>query len=244
MKNRLFILLALLFTVVMQEVWAQPVTQEDAKQIAAQFLKSRYARQSSRRKAPAQHELTTDVVFNATDSEGQPYLYAVSTTRQDGFVLVSGDERFVDVLGYSERNGFDEQKMPENMRVFLQGYIDEMKYLQSIDYQPKAGARRAAAVTKIDISPLMTTQWDQHSPYNNLCPMDGGQRSLTGCVATAMAQVVNYHMQHDQGPTALTADIPGYTTRSKQIDVPTIVASTAPFPTKDKLKDTYNKWDN
>ncbi len=242
MKRKLYLFLALLLMMV-QEVWAQPVTQENAKQIAAQFLKSQYARQSNRRKAPTQRELTTDVVFNSTDSEGQPYIYAVSTTQQDGFVLVSGDERFVDVLGYSERNGFDEQNMPENMRAFLQGYIEEMKYLQSIDYQPKAGARRAAAVAKTDISPLMTTQWNQRAPYNDLCPMDNGKRSVTGCVATSMAQVVNYHIQHEQGPTALKADIPGYTTYSKGIEVSSI-ASTAPFPTKELLKDTYITEDN
>ena len=242
MKNRLFILLALLFTLVVQEAWAQPVTQEDAKQIAAQFLKNRYARQNAKRKAPAQIELTTDVVFNATDSEGRPYLYVVSNTQQDGFVLVSGDERFADVLGYSERYRFDEQNMPENMRALLQGYIDEMKYLQSIDYQPKAGARRAAA-DKSDISPLVTTKWDQDSPYNDLCPMNGDEHFVTGCVATAMAQVVNYHIQHNDWPTALIADIPGYTTRTLQFSVPSI-ASTAPFPTKDLLKDTYETEDN
>ena len=242
MKNRLFIVLALLFTLVVQEAWTQPVTQEDAKQIAAQFLKSRYARHSTKRKAPAQTELTTDVVFNATDSEGQPYLYAVSTPQRDGFVLVSGDERFVDVLGYSERYSFDEQKLPENMRAFLQGYIDEMKYLQSVDYQPKAGARRAA-VAKSDISPLVTTKWNQEAPYNDQCPLDDDIRSVTGCVATAMAQVVNYYIQHNNWPTALMVDIPGYTTLTKQLSVPSI-ASTAPFPTKDLLKDTYNTDDN
>ena len=242
MKNRLFIVLALLFTLVVQEAWTQPVTQEDAKQIAAQFLKSRYARHSTKRKAPAQTELTTDVVFNATDSEGQPYLYAVSTPQHDGFVLVSGDERFVDVLGYSERYSFDEQKLPENMRAFLQGYIDEMKYLQSVDYQPKAGARRAA-VAKSDISPLVTTKWNQEAPYNDQCPLDDDIRSVTGCVATAMAQVVNYYIQHNNWPTALMMDIPGYTTLTKQLSVPSI-ASTAPFPTKDLLKDTYNAEDN
>ena len=84
-------------TIMVQKTWAQPVTQEDAKQIAAQFLKRQYERKSTRRKAPSQTELTTDVLFNATDAEGQPYLYVVSTTRQDGFVLVSGDERFADV---------------------------------------------------------------------------------------------------------------------------------------------------
>ncbi|MBO4841722.1 MAG: C10 family peptidase [Bacteroidaceae bacterium] len=244
MKNRLLFILTLLFTLVVQETEAQPVTQEDAKQIAAQFLKRQYARQSTRRKAPSQSELTTDVVFNATDTEGQPYLYAVSTTRQDGYVLVSGDERFATVLGYGDKHGFDEERMPENMREFLQDYIDEMKHLQSIDYQPKAGVKRANAVAKTDVSPLMTTQWNQRAPYNDLCPMDNGNRSATGCVATSMAQVVNYYIQKDNKPTALIADIPGYTTSSRKIEVPTIVASTAPFPAKDLLKDTYNTGDN
>jgi uncharacterized repeat protein (TIGR02543 family) len=244
MKNRLLFLLALLLTIMVQKTWAQPVTQEDAKQIAAQFLKRQYERKSTRRKAPSQTELTTDVLFNATDAEGQPYLYVVSTTRQDGFVLVSGDERFADVLGYSDKHGFSEQDMPENMRVFLQGYIDEMKHLQSVDYQPKAVVRRAAAVAKTDISPLMTTQWNQRAPFNDLCPMDNDKRSVTGCVATAMAQVINYHIQHEQGPTALKADIPGYTTKAKNIEVPSIVAATAPFPTKELLKDTYITEDN
>ena len=74
MKNRLLFLLALLLTIMVQKTWAQPVTQEDAKQIAAQFLKRQYERKSTRRKAPSQTELTTDVLFNATDAEGQPYL--------------------------------------------------------------------------------------------------------------------------------------------------------------------------
>ena len=243
MKNRLLSILFLLFAIMVQEAGAQPVTQEDAKQIAAQFLKRQYERKSTRRQAPSQTELKTDVVFNATDTEGQPYLYVVSTTQQDGFVLVSGDERFADVLGYSDKHGFSEQDMPENMRSFLQGYIDEMKHLQSVDYQPKAVVRRANAIARTDISPLVTTQWSQRAPYNDLCPMENGEHSATGCVATSMAQVVNYHIQHDHGPTALKADIPGYKTLTKQINVPSIVAATAPFPTKDLLKNTYREGD-
>ena len=117
--------------------WAQPVSTEQAKQIASQFLLASGVASGGQRRAAAQNALSAAVVFNATDSAGQPYLYAVSAP-QNGFVLVSGDERFADVLGYSTTGSFDEQSMPDNMRAFLQGYIDEMRYLDSIGYQPSA----------------------------------------------------------------------------------------------------------
>ena len=214
--------------------WAQNVTPEQAKQIAAQFLQGKRTDKSSKR-APGQNELKTAVVFNAKDTSGQPYLYAVTDTRQSGFVLVSGDERFNAVLGYSDVSNFDEQNMPDNMRVFLQGYIDEMKYLESINYQPtKAAPRRSMS----NVGVLMTTTWNQRAPYNNQCPLDNNQRSATGCVATAMAQVVNYHIQNDHGPAATIAEIPGYTIPNTTITVNAIPSGTA-IPSKDLLRNSY-----
>ena len=233
MRTRLFSILFLLLTAVMG-TWAQNVTPEQAKQIAAQFLQGKRTDKSSKR-APGQNELKTAVVFNAKDMAGQPYLYAVSATLQDGFVLVSGDERFKAVLGYSDVSNFDEQNMPDNMRVFLQGYIDEMKYLESINYQPtKAAPRRSMS----NVGVLMTTTWNQRAPYNNQCPLDNSQRSATGCVATAMAQVVNYHIQNDHGPAATIAEIPEYTIPNTTITVSAIPSGTA-IPSKDLLLNSY-----
>ena len=234
MRTRLFSILFLLLTAVMG-TWAQHVTPEQAKEKASQFLKANYARTGGKRSAPAASALKTAVVFDAKDMAGQPYLYAVSATLQDGFVLVSGDERFKAVLGYSDVSNFDEQNMPDNMRVFLQGYIDEMKYLESINYQPtKAAPRRSMS----NVGVLMTTTWNQRAPYNNQCPLDNSQRSATGCVATAMAQVVNYHIQNDHGPASTIAEIPGYTIPNTTITVSAIPSGTA-IPSKDLLLNSY-----
>lgn len=234
MRTRLFSILFLLLIAVMG-TWAQHVTPEQAKEKASQFLKANYARTGGKRSAPAASALKTAVVFDAKDMAGQPYLYAVSATLQDGFVLVSGDERFKAVLGYSDVSNFDEQNMPDNMRVFLQGYIDEMKYLESINYQPtKAAPRRSMS----NVGVLMTTTWNQRAPYNNQCPLDNSQRSATGCVATAMAQVVNYHIQNDHGPAATIAEIPGYTIPNTNITVSAIPSGTA-IPSKDLLLNSY-----
>ena len=232
-KRFTFFFVFLLFLV--QGIWAQHVSPEQAKEIASKFLKGQSTKQGGRRNAPSANMLKTAVVFNAKDTSGQPYLYAVTDTRQSGFVLVSGDERFNAVLGYSDDGTFDEQNMPDNMRVFLQGYIDEMKYLESINYQPtKAAPRRSMS----NVGVLMTTTWNQRAPYNNQCPLDNSQRSATGCVATAMAQVVNYHIQNDNGPAATIAEIPGYTIPNTTITVSAIPSGTA-IPSKDLLLNSY-----
>ena len=232
-KRFTFFFVFLLFLV--QGIWAQHVSPEQAKEIASKFLKGQSTKQGGRRNAPSANMLKTAVVFNAKDMAGQPYLYAVSATLQDGFVLVSGDERFKAVLGYSDVSNFDEQNMPDNMRVFLQGYIDEMKYLESINYQPtKAAPRRSMS----NVGVLMTTTWNQRAPYNNQCPLDNSQRSATGCVATAMAQVVNYHIQNDHGPAATIAEIPGYTIPNTNITVSAIPSGTA-IPSKSLLLNSY-----
>ena len=232
-KRFTFFFVFLLFLV--QGIWAQHVSPEQAKEIASKFLKGQSTKQGGRRNAPSANMLKTVVVFNAKDTSGQPYLYAVTDTRQSGFVLVSGDERFKAVLGYSDVSNFDEQNMPDNMRVFLQGYIDEMKYLESINYQPtKAAPRRSMS----NVGVLMTTTWNQRAPYNNQCPLDNSQRSATGCVATAMAQVVNYHIQNDHGPAATIAEIPEYTIPNTTITVSAIPSGTA-IPSKDLLLNSY-----
>lgn len=57
----------------------------------------------------------------------------------------------------------------------------------------QADSRRAASDVKPEIKVMLSSLWTQGSPYNDLCPLDGTNRALTGCVATAIAQVLNYH---------------------------------------------------
>ena len=202
------------------------VTPARAKELAAQYIPQK---QVSRMEAA--------VVFDAKDKAGQPYLYAVNMPEQGGYVLVSGDDRFAKVLGYSQNGLFNEQEMPENKRAWLQGYIEEMKYLESIHYQPTL---RSTSSVKAPIEPLIETIWGQSTPYNNLCPLDNGSRSKTGCVATAMAQLINYHIQHYDAPDSTIAYIEGYYTKDLQLKVDSIPAGTQ-IPDKSLLLNNYRK---
>ena len=229
-KHLLTCILAALFVCGATSLSAKPRTTEQVQQLAAQYLSSKHIK----RALPGQSESKTTAVFNALDKDAQPYLYAVS--EQNSFVLVSGDDRFAPVLGYSDSGNFNEQNMPENMRAWLQGYIDEMNYLNSINYQPTL---RRATAARTAISPMVTTKWNQGDPFNLLCPIDkSSQRSVTGCAATAMAQVVNYHIQNHNAPTAIKEAIEAYTTSSQQLSVSGVAAGTA-LPNKTLLLDTY-----
>lgn len=205
MKNRSQFVLAriamLLLTVFMSlTAWAENITAEQALQQAQSFLKSHKAA-NGRRNAPAvapQMKLAGQVsglyVFNATDG---------------GFVIVSNDDRTVPVLGYSDSGSFDPSTMPDNMRAWLQGYADEIKWMDDHNIQPvqQASARRESATVKRTVSPMISTLWNQDTPYNNLVPeYKPGELSATGCVATAMAQIMKYH----EWPKDETPVIPHY----------------------------------
>lgn len=205
MKNRSQFVLAriamLLLTVFMSlTAWAENITAEQALQQAQSFLKSHKAA-NGRRNAPAaapQMKLAGQVsglyVFNATDG---------------GFVIVSNDDRTVPVLGYSDSGSFDPSTMPDNMRAWLQGYADEIKWMDDHNIQPvqQASARRESATVKRTVSPMISTLWNQDTPYNNLVPeYEQGKLSATGCVATAMAQIMKYH----KWPKDETPVIPHY----------------------------------
>ena len=223
MKNRSQFVLAriamLLLTVFMSlTAWAENITAEQALQQAQSFLKSHKAA-NGRRNAPAaapQMKLAGQVsglyVFNATDG---------------GFVIVSNDDRTVPVLGYSDSGSFDPSTMPDNMRAWLQGYADEIAWLQQhrsmVKTAPSMTPSQKTPAVKEDIGALVSTRWNQGAPYNNLVPeYQSGVKSATGCVATAMAQVMYYH----KWPTAETASIPSYTWASKGTTLSGLSATT------------------
>ena len=136
---------------------------------------------------------------DVSSAAGVNNFYIFNNINGSGFVLISGDDCAIPVLGYSDANNFETGNMPANLRSWLGHYdrtignavADNAVATPEIAQQwanleagllPVAGTRDA-------ISPLTSTQWDQDAPFNNQCP--GG--SYTGCAATAMAQVMKYH---------------------------------------------------
>ena len=197
MKRRVTLILCLIITATMM---AGPVSLEQAQQQAQQFLSQHSARHTAGLRLAKQQPKVEQVLSSAADA--CYYVFNVGTDQ--GFVIVSGDDRSPAILGYADNGTFSDQDMPDNMRAWLQGYEDQMRWMDEHDYHLASAPRKT---TRATILPLITTTWDQGDPYNRLCPsFFTGNRSVTGCVATAMAQVMYYH----RWPQTSTANIPAY----------------------------------
>lgn len=138
-----------------------------------------------------------------------PVLY-VFEAEEGGYLVVSADDVAVPLLGYSSDEKFDAENMPENMRWWLSQYQTEIEHAVKNGIEAFDG--RSTRAERDAIAPLLTTRWNQSAPYNNLCPTDENMNlCVTGCVATSMAQVVNYH----EWPTKLKDQVFDYKWRSQ-----------------------------
>lgn len=110
-----------------------------------------------------------------------------------GFVIVAGEDRATPVLGYSDQGRIDFNNLPAPLQDLLAGYKREIEFLQTYkgnDLVP-APANATFAATS-GVGPLIKTTWGQEMPYYLQCPVYQGEYCVVGCVATAMAQVMNY----------------------------------------------------
>lgn len=161
--------------------------------------------------------------------------YVFANGEDKGFTIVSGDDRMPEVVGYSAQGTYDPDHLPANYVGFMKAYQETVEALLKGDAQVSGGlaeARqwRAERANSAAVAPLLGgIKWNQGTPYNNMCPLyEGTNRSVTGCVATAMAQVMMYY----QYPKKLKSTIESYTTKAYGINIPAIYSGA-----------TYD-WDN
>ena len=186
---------------------ADKVTEQQALQKAQQFMKGKNLTVSYSRSFARSNNPKDDQAF-----------YIFNAENNGGFVIVSGDDHTPAILGFSDSGEFRTENMPDNVRYWLEGYATQINSLQQGKSYARASRTRGALPA---IEPLIKTQWNQYEPYNRMCPMDGADRSITGCVAACAAQILYYYQWPDSSPS-----LPAYTTSKKNIDVPELPATT------------------
>ena len=116
--------------------------------------------------------------------DGADEVFYLCNRPRSGFVLVSADVQMPEVLGFSD-HAYDSGKgLPPGLLDVMSGYA----FMTSSE-----GVSRAVTSLQSDISPMLQTEWGQNDPYNRMCPRDGSYRTQTGCVATAVAQVMKFY---------------------------------------------------
>ena len=192
-------------------IWAR--TPEQAACVASEFLSSKNT-PAIRRMQQAEKAATVtapvEIAYTQMQVDNEPAVYVFNG--EDGFVLVSAEDDARAILGYSDHGRFDATDMPENMQFWLQMYADELASKPTFSLKGRVQRRTAAhaQATYPTISPILgEVEWGQDEPYNNLCPTVGGERSVTGCVATAISQIMYAHKYPAKGIGSKT-----YTTES------------------------------
>lgn len=170
---------------------AERISEKQAAAAASRFVQNTT---SKYRKAPA--KVVARAVY-APKAMDETLYYVFNNADNAGFTIVSGDDALPQVLGYTTTGSFDAENIPDNMQWWLDGYKHEIEYF----YRTGKGARVIVKEDNFEpIEHLMTSTWNQDSPYNNLCPKDeSGATTYTGCVATAMAQVIRYMQWPERG---------------------------------------------
>ncbi|MDE5807256.1 MAG: C10 family peptidase, partial [Muribaculaceae bacterium] len=161
------------------------ISLSEAQALATEFVRSRTGDQSG--------SLTLKPVFMA-GTENEPLYYVFNIGDNTGFVMVSGDDTTTPVLGYSFKNGYPVNNMPDAMKWMLAGLEREIKAAPSIQRPQVASdlrksARQAAERAAEGEKLLETPTWSQEAPFNKMIP---GQ-PLVGCVGTAMSTIMKFY---------------------------------------------------
>jgi hypothetical protein len=215
-RSAWLLLLALLGTV--RPALGAAVDEDMARTVAQRFLAAHAGSFVSIQ--PGDLQLAYSMVDTAVGQQGTVVYFRVFNAVPHGFVIVAGDDLVTPVLGYSTEGSFPSGTLPRNVAKWLEGYQHEIRAALDAggpaDHEvsgmwqrwttAEAGNDRGGGA----VGPLLQTLWDQSPNVNAQCP--GG--SVTGCVATAMAQVMKYHDHPVNGEGFHSYNAPNYGTLS------------------------------
>ena len=209
-------LLSLILLIVCFSMFGKQVDENRAKTVGLNFLQNKT--NSSLLKKAANLQLAYKVTAKLGDALTEQTMFYVFNVDSIGFVIVSGDDTVIPILGYSDQGNFHSDNMPPAFQKWLEGYKNEIIYVVSHDIKATDEIDKLwslknnnpnARLSSNAVAPLIQTHWNQGNvnlnyqetspPYNSdyynyYCPYDAtaGKNAVTGCVATAMAQVMKF----------------------------------------------------
>jgi hypothetical protein len=170
-----------------------------------------------------------------------------------GYVVVSASRRLPPVPAYSLTYDFGTHTVQNPLYWLLQTDLaNRLEYFKlhpdASDYQYAWDSLESSGHGGFEQWPAtgngwLKTNWTQYGPYNNFCPIDPvtQQRSLAGCPAVAMAQIVNYHQTTNNLQFDDTDDYyHSYAGRNFWIDDDHATHGFPSFPQLNEFLDTLN----
>ena len=215
-------ILTLILSLFALQTFAGPVSPQKALKNAQQLMTDNH-------RAQLVNDLKLAYRCKRHDNADLSYFYIYNVGNDQGFVIMSGEDNTEDVLGYCEQGKFDINHIPDNLKWWMQYYEEAIKWTTEHQTSQKTVYNAPTDV----IEPMVKTKWNQDWPYNDRCPESNGIKCPTGCVATALAQVLYYHKY----PNTQTKELPGYQCRTLNKWIPGLPAISFNW---DDMKRTYN----
>ena len=206
MAKRSFLLLALLIATIIS-VFGENVTIQTAQRAAQSFLNSML------------HSNTDIHLIDFVEKAAFPNLYIFGN--EQCFVIIGADNAVHPVLGYSIEEGFGTEMLTKSTYEWLKAYDEEIAFVAEsrleandeilMEWNNLLDGNGLNPKSRSSVAPLLRTHWGQNAPFNNLCPADPAGPNghcYTGCIATAMAQIMNYweHPVRGSGSYSYTPD--------------------------------------
>lgn len=200
------------------------VTQDNAGIIARNFIYEQFVQEGL---AVNADDINLELAA-IREFDGQPVYYAYNIV-SGGFIIVSADDIYTPVIGYTTKGSFPVEGMNKTFDSFIQDYADqidfgrknniiaEAKVAQAWDYYSTMTIARVSLEGERDVEPLLAIMWNQDYPYNAYCPEDAagpGGHVYAGCVATAMSMIMTYYRYPLQGTGSYSYNCPGYGTQT------------------------------
>ena len=200
----LIVMMSLLLCGVVQ-LFARPLREQEARELAEQFFQKSTQTQQLR-----SVELTLVSAPTCTtngyepQSMGEParYYYVYNRGEGRGFVIVAGDDRFAPYIGYAVTGSFSIENIPDNLFAFLKACQQRMDELTTqVGWQSLLAPTLPREAEPTEVNPLLgDIMWDQSAPWNSKTPESkNGVHMPVGCVATAYSQVMRYYQWPDKG---------------------------------------------
>ena len=194
--KRLSFLLILLINLC--SLFAERVSVEDAALVANNFMRAGSSNSNVKKAVPAKR-----MVLKANASVAEPQYYVYENADGEGWVIIAANDAVTPVLAFSETGHFRTDNMPENIKHWLGNYDHFIKRIEKDGVEAseeaqaewnrlRKGVRKATEDGTVVVGPLIKTTWDEVAPFNNFCPGSGSNKAYAGCVAVAMAQVMNF----------------------------------------------------
>lgn len=206
-----FLVLSIFFSL---SVSAKLVEIKDAKQAGITFYFQRLTN-NLHQAVPYSSITIKDEFVEKTD--GLP-VYYIFNFAGNGYIIVSADDACYPILGYSFESSYSPENVPENFTFWLSNYKFEINSVREKNLKSDAAINKEWSqllkkgpvysdhpVATRDVEPLIRSMWNQDFPYNGMCPKDPAStgsyfgRVPSGCVATAMSQIMHYWRYPAQG---------------------------------------------